>query len=170
MINSRAAQALVDMSRGTETLDGQWDLVVEISAQSLAELNEVLRRIRNPDGVVTSKMKLLLSTRRASSRWTWAGLSQRKGNVGSDAIRRYYFTIAARVERPLNLTERQLSISTYPFRGDITGATVMRCRGRTATPTTASGRDPPGDIQRHLPALTRPCRHSCCKMIIVVNI
>lgn len=50
--------------------NGKWDLVVEISAQSLAELDEVLRRIRNLDGVTTSETNLLLSSRRASSRWT----------------------------------------------------------------------------------------------------
>ena len=50
--------------------NGKWDLVVEISAQSLAELDEVLRRIRNLDGVTPSETNLLLSSRRASSRWT----------------------------------------------------------------------------------------------------
>jgi len=50
--------------------NGRWDLVVEISAQSLPELDEVLRRIRNLDGVVTSETNLLLSSRRASSRWS----------------------------------------------------------------------------------------------------
>lgn len=48
--------------------NGRWDLVVDLAAQSLAELDEVLRRIRNLDGVVTSETNLLLSTRRASSR------------------------------------------------------------------------------------------------------
>ncbi|WP_411840208.1 Lrp/AsnC family transcriptional regulator [Paracoccus sp. ME4] len=50
--------------------NGRWDLVVEISAQSLPELDEVLRRIRNLDGVVSSETNLLLSSRRASSRWS----------------------------------------------------------------------------------------------------
>jgi len=50
--------------------NGRWDLVVEISAQSLPELDEVLRRIRNLDGVVTSETNLLLSSRRATSRWS----------------------------------------------------------------------------------------------------
>ncbi|SCY07655.1 DNA-binding transcriptional regulator, Lrp family [Paracoccus tibetensis] len=48
--------------------NGRWDLVVDLAAQSLAELDEVLRRIRNLDGVVTSETNLLLSTRRAQSR------------------------------------------------------------------------------------------------------
>lgn len=48
--------------------NGRWDLVVELAAQSLAELDEVLRRIRNLDGVTRSETNLLLSTRRAQSR------------------------------------------------------------------------------------------------------
>ncbi len=48
--------------------NGRWDLIVEISALSLVELDEVLRRIRNLDGVVNSETNLLLSTRRAKSR------------------------------------------------------------------------------------------------------
>lgn len=50
--------------------NGRWDLVVDISAQSLPELDEVLRHIRNLDGVVSSETNLLLSSRRASSRWS----------------------------------------------------------------------------------------------------
>lgn len=48
--------------------NGRWDLIVEIAAQSLVELDEVLRRIRNLDGVMTSETNLLLSSRRAASR------------------------------------------------------------------------------------------------------
>ena len=48
--------------------NGRWDLIVEISALSLVELDEVLRRIRNLEGVVSSETNLLLSTRRARSR------------------------------------------------------------------------------------------------------
>lgn len=48
--------------------NGRWDLIVELAALSLAELDEVLRRIRNLDGVMTSETNLLLSSRRASSR------------------------------------------------------------------------------------------------------
>lgn len=50
--------------------NGRWDLVVDLAAQSLAELDEVLRRIRNLDGVMTSETNLLLTTRRARSRWS----------------------------------------------------------------------------------------------------
>ena len=50
--------------------NGKWDLIVEIAAASLAELDEVLRHIRNQEGVVTSETNLLLSSRRTASRWT----------------------------------------------------------------------------------------------------
>lgn len=50
--------------------NGKWDLVVEISTQSLAELDDALRRIRSLEGVVTSETNLLLASRRASSRWS----------------------------------------------------------------------------------------------------
>lgn len=68
----RIMARLSGMSQVTavHSTNGKWDLVVEISAQSLAELDEVLRRIRNLDGVTTSETNLLLSSRRASSRWT----------------------------------------------------------------------------------------------------
>lgn len=48
--------------------NGRWDLIVELAAQSLAELDDVLRRIRELDGVVSSETNLLLSSRRARSR------------------------------------------------------------------------------------------------------
>ena len=44
---------------------GKWDLIAELSAQTLIELDEVILRIRNIDGVTTSETNLLLSTRRA---------------------------------------------------------------------------------------------------------
>lgn len=48
--------------------NGRWDLIVELSAQSLAELDKVLSRIRALDGVTSSETNLLLSSRRARSR------------------------------------------------------------------------------------------------------
>ena len=50
--------------------NGKWDLIVELATESLAELDEVIRRIRNMEGVMTSETNLLLSTRRATSRRT----------------------------------------------------------------------------------------------------
>lgn len=48
--------------------NGKWDLIVELATGSLADLDEVIRRIRNLDGVITSETNLLLSTRRAGKR------------------------------------------------------------------------------------------------------
>jgi DNA-binding Lrp family transcriptional regulator len=45
--------------------NGKWDLIVELGAQTLAELDEAIFRIRNIDGVMTSETNLLLSTRKA---------------------------------------------------------------------------------------------------------
>jgi len=48
--------------------NGRWDLIVELSAQSLVELDKVLSQIRALDGVMASETNLLLSSRRARSR------------------------------------------------------------------------------------------------------
>ena len=48
--------------------NGKWDLIVELSTQTLLELDEVIHRIRNIDGVMRSETNLLLSTRRAGRR------------------------------------------------------------------------------------------------------
>ena len=48
--------------------NGKWDLVVELGARTLAELDEVLSQIRRLDGVATSETNLLLSTRRPGTR------------------------------------------------------------------------------------------------------
>lgn len=48
--------------------NGRWDLIVELSAQSLTELDRVLFQIRALDGVTASETNLLLSTRRAKPR------------------------------------------------------------------------------------------------------
>lgn len=45
--------------------NGKWDLIVELGAQTLAELDDMIFRIRNMDGVMTSETNLLLSTRKA---------------------------------------------------------------------------------------------------------
>ena len=47
---------------------GRWDLVVELGAQTLAELDETIFRIREVEGVMTSETNLLMSTRRAGRR------------------------------------------------------------------------------------------------------
>jgi DNA-binding Lrp family transcriptional regulator len=48
--------------------NGKWDLIVELSTQTLLELDEVIHRIRNIEGVTTSETNLLLSTRKAGRR------------------------------------------------------------------------------------------------------
>ena len=45
--------------------NGKWDLIAELATQTLLELDEVIHRIRNLDGVMTSETNLLLSTRKA---------------------------------------------------------------------------------------------------------
>ncbi len=51
--------------QAVHSTNGKWDLIVELGAQTLAELDEVIFRIRNIDGVMTSETNLLLSTRKA---------------------------------------------------------------------------------------------------------
>ena len=48
------------------TTNGRWDLVVEISAQNLADLDAVLRRMRLIDGITASETNLLLATPRST--------------------------------------------------------------------------------------------------------
>lgn len=48
--------------------NGKWDLIAELGAQSLQELDEVIFRIREVEGVMTSETNLLLSTRKAGRR------------------------------------------------------------------------------------------------------
>ena len=48
--------------------NGKWDLVAELGAQTLQELDEVLVAIRKLEGVVTSETNLLLTTRRPGRR------------------------------------------------------------------------------------------------------
>lgn len=47
---------------------GKWDLIVDLGAQTLQELDEVIVKIRNMEGVMTSETNLLLSTRKAGRR------------------------------------------------------------------------------------------------------
>ncbi|MDZ4135709.1 MAG: Lrp/AsnC family transcriptional regulator, partial [Paracoccaceae bacterium] len=54
--------------QAVHSTNGKWDLVAEIGTQTLLELDEVIFRIRNIDGVMTSETNLLLSTRKASRR------------------------------------------------------------------------------------------------------
>jgi DNA-binding Lrp family transcriptional regulator len=48
--------------------NGKWDLIAELGAQTLEELDQVIFRIREIDGVTRSETNLLLSTRKAGRR------------------------------------------------------------------------------------------------------
>lgn len=50
------------------TTNGRWDLIVELGTATLAELDEVIFRIRALDGVTTSETNLLLGTRKPGRR------------------------------------------------------------------------------------------------------
>ncbi|TRL42740.1 Lrp/AsnC family transcriptional regulator [Rhizobium straminoryzae] len=48
------------------TTNGRWDLIAELGAASLAELDAVLRRIRLVPGITASETNLLLATPRST--------------------------------------------------------------------------------------------------------
>lgn len=48
--------------------NGKWDLIAELAAQGLEEIDATIFRIREIEGVMTSETNLLLSTRRAGRR------------------------------------------------------------------------------------------------------
>lgn len=48
------------------TTNGKWDLILELGAQSLEQLDGILRQIRLLDGVATSETNLLLATRKTT--------------------------------------------------------------------------------------------------------
>jgi len=65
----RVIDALVGFPEvgAVHTTNGRWDLVVELSAQSLADLDDVLRRLRQAPGVAASETTLLLATPRSAT-------------------------------------------------------------------------------------------------------
>jgi DNA-binding Lrp family transcriptional regulator len=71
-VEGRAADRVADALGGLpevtaiHTTNGKWDLIVELGAQSLADLDAVLRRIRMIAGVVASETNLLLATPRST--------------------------------------------------------------------------------------------------------
>lgn len=48
--------------------NGRWDLIAEIGTRTLEDLDALILRVRNYDGVLASETSLLLSTRRAGRR------------------------------------------------------------------------------------------------------
>lgn len=67
-VNGRSTTQVIQKLRGiTEiralhTTNGNWDLVADISAQSLSDFDRVLREVRTIDGVENSETSLMLST------------------------------------------------------------------------------------------------------------
>ncbi len=47
------------------TTNGRWDLIIELGAQTLTDLDQVLRRIRLVPGITSSETNLLLATPRS---------------------------------------------------------------------------------------------------------
>ncbi|KQU83894.1 AsnC family transcriptional regulator [Ensifer sp. Root31] len=72
-IEGRAAERVVDMLANfpeiseIHTTNGRWDLIVELGAGTLSELDSVLRRIRHIPGISGSETNLLLATPRSTS-------------------------------------------------------------------------------------------------------
>ncbi|MBS0565076.1 MAG: Lrp/AsnC family transcriptional regulator [Proteobacteria bacterium] len=48
--------------------NGRWDLIAEIGTRTLEDLDALILRVRNYEGVLASETSLLLSTRRAGRR------------------------------------------------------------------------------------------------------
>ncbi|GGD10685.1 Lrp/AsnC family transcriptional regulator [Aureimonas glaciei] len=71
-VEGRKADRVVEALAGfpeigaVHTTNGRWDLVVEISAQNLSDLDAVLRRMRLIDGITASETNLLLATPRST--------------------------------------------------------------------------------------------------------
>lgn len=64
----KVIDALVGFSEigAIHTTNGRWDLVVELSADSLPDLDAVLRRLRLVPGITASETTLLLATPRST--------------------------------------------------------------------------------------------------------
>lgn len=71
-IEGRQADKVIDTLRGfaeiaaIHTTNGRWDAIAEISADGLAELDAILRRIRLVPGITASETHLLLATPRST--------------------------------------------------------------------------------------------------------
>ena len=56
---------LLQQVYSVHTTNGKWDMIVDLGTQSLAELDEILSKIRKFSGVKGSETSLLLSTKYA---------------------------------------------------------------------------------------------------------
>ena len=71
-VEGRQADKVITAFRGfaeigaIHTTNGKWDLVIELSADSLTDLDSVLRRVRLVEGVTASETHLLLATPRST--------------------------------------------------------------------------------------------------------
>ncbi|HQT74915.1 MAG TPA: Lrp/AsnC family transcriptional regulator [Acidiphilium sp.] len=71
-VEGRAADQVVRALSGfpevieVHTTNGRWDLIVELAAPSLADLDAILRRIRLIPGITGSETNLLLATPRSA--------------------------------------------------------------------------------------------------------
>lgn len=54
--------------QAVHSTNGIWDLIAEIGAQTLQELDEVIHRIRDIEGITRSETNLLLATRHGPAR------------------------------------------------------------------------------------------------------
>lgn len=54
--------------QAVHSTNGKWDLIAEIGTATLPELDEVIAKVRNIEGVTTSETNLLLTTRKAGRR------------------------------------------------------------------------------------------------------
>ena len=62
----RADAVSLPVVSAIHTTNGKWDLVVELGATSLSDLDAILRRIRLIPGVIASETNLLLATPRST--------------------------------------------------------------------------------------------------------
>jgi DNA-binding Lrp family transcriptional regulator len=71
-VEGRAASRVVDQLAGfsevtaVHTTNGKWDLIAELGADNLTDLDSVLKRIRMIPGVMASETNLLLATPRTT--------------------------------------------------------------------------------------------------------
>lgn len=73
-IEGRGAERIMSRLTGipavqaVHSTNGKWDLIAELGSDTLQELDDVIFRVRNIEGVMTSETNLLLSTRKAGRR------------------------------------------------------------------------------------------------------
>lgn len=54
--------------QAVHSTNGTWDLIAEIGTQTLQELDDVIYRVRDIEGIIRSETNLLLATRRGPTR------------------------------------------------------------------------------------------------------